>query len=49
MNEYFISYTHMLGWRLGVIWVRMIQCKTDKHADSFLSYCIWTKAETEEK
>ena len=38
MNEYFISYTHMLGWELGVIWVRMIQCKTGKHADSFLSH-----------
>ena len=40
INEYFISYTHMLGWGLGVIWVRMIQCKTGKHADSFLSHCI---------
>ena len=24
MNEYFISYTHMLGWELVVIRVRMI-------------------------
>ena len=39
MNEYFISYTHMLGWGLGVICIRMIQCKTGKHADSFLSHC----------
>ena len=43
MNEYFISYTHMLGQGLEVIWVRMIQCKTGKHADSFLSYCIYAR------
>ena len=40
MNEYFISYTHILGWGLGVIRVRMIQCKTGEHADSFLSHCM---------
>ena len=30
----------MLGSGLGVIWVGMIQCKIDKHVDSFLSHCI---------